>query len=121
MTVRELTTGKSRIQSLAALGIEATVVPQSNILDGINMVRKLLNRTWIDSNRCERGIEALRQYRRDWNDKLRDWAKNPLHDFSSHACDALRTLACGYYESSTTSSYRIRRPPPPVRGTHWSA
>jgi phage terminase large subunit len=35
---RELSTGKSRITALAALGIEASVVPQSNVLDGINAV-----------------------------------------------------------------------------------
>lgn len=31
-------------------------VPASNVLDGINVVRRMLGRTWIDSNRCERGI-----------------------------------------------------------------
>ena len=70
ITVRELSSGISRVQSLAALGIEATPVPQSNVLDGINVTRRMLGRTWIDSNRCERGIEALRQYRREYDDKL---------------------------------------------------
>ena len=46
-------------------GIDAIAVPQSNVLDGINLTRRMLGRTWIDSNRCERGIEALRQYRRE--------------------------------------------------------
>ena len=38
------------------MGIEATVVPQSNVLDGINVVRRMLGRIWIDGDRCERGI-----------------------------------------------------------------
>ena len=38
ITVRELSSGISRVQSLAALGIEAIAVPQSNVLDGINAV-----------------------------------------------------------------------------------
>ena len=38
------------------MGIEATIVPASNVLDGLNVVRRMLGRTWIDSNRCERGI-----------------------------------------------------------------
>jgi phage terminase large subunit len=96
------------------------VVPESNVLDGINVVRRMLGRTWIDINRCERGIEALRQHRREYDDKLKDWKKNPLHDFSSHACDALRTFACGFDDSTTSSDYRIRRPSPPRIGTHWS-
>jgi hypothetical protein len=57
-----------RRDALAGMGIEATIVPQSNVLDGITVVRWMLGRTWINSNRCERGIEALRQYRREWNE-----------------------------------------------------
>jgi phage terminase large subunit len=120
--IREFTSGRSRLQSLSALGIDAIAVPQSNILDGINLTRRMLGRTWIDSNRCERGIEALRQYRREYDDKLKDWRKNALHDWTSHGADALRTFACGFDDGTTTSSYyRLRRPPPPPRGTHWSA
>jgi phage terminase large subunit len=73
ITVRELISGISRVQSLAALGIEATPVPHSNVLDGINVTRRMLGRTWS-------GIEALRQYRREYDDKLKDWHRNPLHD-----------------------------------------
>jgi phage terminase large subunit len=118
--VRELSSGQSRIQSLAAVGIDAIAVPQSNVLDGINLTRRMLGRTWIDSNRCERGIEALRQYRREYDERLKDWRKNPLHDWTSHAADALRTFACGYYEPTTVSN-PYRRPPPPRIGSHWSA
>jgi hypothetical protein len=57
--VRELSSGRSSIQSLAAVGIDAIAVPQSNALDGINVTRRMLGRTWVDGNRCERGIEAL--------------------------------------------------------------
>jgi phage terminase large subunit len=122
ITVRELSSGISRVQSLAALGIEAIAVPQSNVLDGINLTRRMLGRTWIDCNRCERGIEALRQYRREYDDKLKDWRRNPLHDWTSHGADALRTFACGYYEPTTSSTNPFRRrPPPPRMGTHWSA
>ena len=71
--IREFSSGISRVQSLAALGIGAIAVPQSNVLDGINLTRRMLGRTWIDRNRCERGIEALRQYRREYDDRLKDW------------------------------------------------
>jgi phage terminase large subunit len=97
-------------ESLAALGIEAIPVPQSNVLDGINVTRRMLGRTWIDSDRCERGIEALRQYRREYDDKLKDWRRNPLHDWTSHGADALRTFACGYPGlGSATRFQRSRR------------
>jgi hypothetical protein len=114
---RELTTGRSRLQALTALGIDPVIVPESSVLDGINLVRRMLGRAWIDVDRCQRGIEALRQYRREYDDKLKDWRKNPLHDWTSHGADALRMFACGFDDSATSSSsYRIQRPPPPRMG-----
>jgi hypothetical protein len=121
---REFTSGKSRRDALAGMGIEATIVPQSNVLDGINVVRQMLGRTWIDANRCDRGIEALRQYRREWNENLKDWSKAPLHNFASHGADALRTFACGFDDLVTSSNdprRRGRQGEPPPRGTFWSA
>jgi hypothetical protein len=90
--------GKSRIDTLKALGITPVVVPQSNVNDGINAVRQLLDQAWIDEVRCERGLNALRSYRREWSDKLQTFKDNPLHDAASHGADALRTFAAGHRE-----------------------
>jgi phage terminase large subunit len=120
IVVKEFTSGKSRRDTLAGKGIEATIVPASNVLDGINVVRRMLGRVWIDPNRCERGIEALRQYRREWSDSLKDWSKAPLHDWSSHGADALRTFACGFDDTVGMVSARRDRLPPPRLGSHWS-
>jgi hypothetical protein len=120
IVVKEFTSGKSRRDTLAGKGIEATIVPASNVLDGINVVRRMLGRVWIDPNRCERGIEALRQYRREWSDSLKDWSRAPLHDSHSHGADALRTFACGFDDTTGMISARRDRPPPPRLGSHWS-
>jgi hypothetical protein len=90
---RELTTGRSRLQALTALGIDPIVVPESSVLDGINLVRRMLGRTWIDIDRCHRGIEALRQYRREYDDKLRDWRTLRHEDSPAHAAPRLRLQA----------------------------
>lgn len=118
---RELSTGKSRVASLAALGIEAIVVPESSVLDGINVTRRMLGRTYIDPLRCERGLEALRQYRREFDERLKDFKANPLHDWSSHGADALRTFACGFEETVGRSGNGRHREPKPSGVTHWSA
>lgn len=93
---RELSTGLSRVDTLTGLGIEPEVVEQHSVMDGINATRRMLDRTWIDETRCERGLNALRNYRREWDDRLKMFRDNPLHDWSSHGADALRTFAAGY-------------------------
>ena len=95
---RELTTGKTREQALAGLGIIPRILPAEPVEDGINAVRNLLLRCWFDETRCARGIEALRQYRRDYDDRLKAFKGRPLHDWASHAADAFRYLAMGLPE-----------------------
>ena len=38
-------------------------------MDGVNGVRRLLSRSWIDEERCERGLAALQNYRREWDEE----------------------------------------------------
>lgn len=45
----------------------------------------------FDSEKCSRDIEALKQYRREWDDKT--FKTTPLHDWTSHGADAFRYLA----------------------------
>lgn len=88
--VADLSTGKTRFAFLAGLGIRGTVVPKRDVEDGINAARKLLPRCWFDKEKCARGIEAMRQYRRDWSEELRAFRQKPRHDWASHAADAFR-------------------------------
>ena len=93
--VRELGSGRSRVETLRSLGIEPRVLPSARIEDGIDAVRNLLPRCWFDAGRCARGLEALRQYRRDYDDRLKAFKARPLHDWTSNAADAFRYLAMG--------------------------
>lgn len=126
IVVRELgNKGLSREDTLKGLGIKATVVPQHNVNDGINATRRLLDTAWIDEKRCERGLNALRNYRRAWNEKLKMFSDSPLHDWSSHSADAIRTFASGFQEIKDKSP-KLPAPKlpdfgttPHERGTGW--
>lgn len=86
----------SRVDTLRTLGVKPVrVMPRVSLDDGINAVRILLLRCRFDRTRCERGLNALRQYQRTWNDKLKCFSQAPLHDWTSHAADAFRYLAQG--------------------------
>jgi phage terminase large subunit len=91
--VRELGTGRSRVETLRSLGINARVVPAQSVQDGINAVRTLLPLMWFDKAKCKDGIAALQQYRRTWDDKRKIYNDRPYHDWCSHGSDALRIYA----------------------------
>lgn len=94
--VRELGTGKSRLEVLETLGIRATIAPQLTVADGIMAVRGILPRCWFDEDKCSDGVEALRMYRRERDDKRKEFRLNPVHDWTSHPADAFRMFAVAY-------------------------
>jgi hypothetical protein len=96
--VRELGTGKSRKEVLDGLGIRATVCPNIPVADGIQAVRMLLPTAYFDKAKCKDGIEALRMYRREYDEKRQEFRVNPLHDWTSHYADAFRYFAVGHRE-----------------------
>lgn len=94
--VRELGTGQSRWESAAQLGIRFTLAPALSLADGIDAVRRRLPRCWFDASFCAAGIKALRAYRRQWRPGQQAAGSGPLHDWTSHAADALRYAATGF-------------------------
>jgi hypothetical protein len=94
--VRELGTGKSRKEVLEGLGIRVTVCPNIPVADGIQAVRMMLATCWFDKAKCKDGFEALRMYRRDFDEKRQEFRVNPLHDWTSHYADAFRYFAVGH-------------------------
>lgn len=91
---KELGTGKSRLEVLESLGLKSlTVAPVHRVEDGINAVRTVIPRCWFDAVKCVRGIDALKLYRSEYDDKLQALKPRPVHDWTSHAADAFRYLA----------------------------
>jgi hypothetical protein len=91
--VRELGSGKSRLEIASELGLDFSIAPNMAVDDGINAVRMRFNTLWIDQEKCKRFIEAISQYRKEWNDKMGEYKPHPLHDWTSHAADMLRYWA----------------------------
>lgn len=101
--VRELGTGRSRVETLTSYGIRPTVVPAQSVDDGINAVRLLLPKCWFDKAKTDRGLEALRQYRAEYDEKRQTLKPRPVHDWTSHAADALRYFAMGHRKQVKSS------------------
>ena len=99
--IRELGSGKSRLETAFSLGIRFKVIPKMKVADGINAARLLIPKCYFDKDNCAVGIEMLKQYRQEWDEKRKIFRDQPRHDFTSHAADAFRYLAIGL-ENRTT-------------------
>lgn len=96
--VRELGTGRTRIETLMELNRKPSLVPNHTIMDGINAARVSFPRIWFDEVRCRYGLEALRQYRADYDEKVKAFKNTPKHDWTSHTADAFRYAAMAWRE-----------------------
>lgn len=85
---RELISGKTRLEVLESLSRRPVVVTKHSVDDRINAVRMNLNRCHFDAKKCERGIESLRQYRKEYDEKHKVHKSRPVHDWASHGADA---------------------------------
>lgn len=90
------TTG-SIAETAEGMGLKGVrVVPRTKSLSNdINEVRQILPTCWFDKEKTEKGVDALRSYRRVWDEKLRAYRDTPLHDWASDPADAFRTFAIG--------------------------
>ena len=114
--VTDFSNGKTRREVAYQLGIRFKVVPKLPLEDGIHATTMTLPRCWIDVDHCKKLIDALRHYHRKYLDNNRMFRSKPVHDWSSHACDALRYMSIGLTEISNRqtapqvvadNSYRI--------------
>lgn len=103
--------GTTRKEFLEVRGLRCTVLPRGSVEDGINTVRVNFNKFLFDRENCAQGIEALRMYRSQYDDKRKVFSKAPVHDWSSHFADALRYSVMGMPDQGRMSDWSkpIRR------------
>jgi len=105
--------GKSTIEQLSdKIPLESLkIVPNLSVQDGIQATRMALTRAWFDLEKCEQGIECLRQYQREYDDDKKMFRDKPRHDWASHGADAFRMLAVAWREQEKIEAVDM-----PIRG-----
>lgn len=104
INVKEMGTGKSRYETALGFGLKfemvskkdggiKSIVPDVSIEDGIDAVRSRLSILYIDKEKCEKAIKALKHYQKDFDEKNKVYRNNPKHDWSSHCADMFRYWA----------------------------
>jgi len=124
IAVREIgAEGRSRRESARAFGLNFELTPRLHtkpgleVEEGINAARLILSRCWFDETKCKAGLEALKHYRRDYNERLGEFKAAPVHDWSSHASDAFRGMSVRH---RIPQIEKKRRVPPIPRKYAWT-
>lgn len=110
---KSLQTGRTTIEQwLACIDDDGNqefpvdIVPRLAIQHGIDAVRFILPHCYIDQANCGEGIEALRAYRRSYNEVTKAFQDKPVHDWASNGADGFRYLALVAKERIETRSVR---------------
>lgn len=109
--VRDLSTGLTRKRALQDMGLDGIrVAPKIGLQDGIERVRGIFSRLYIDEVKAAKLAEALSLYRKEWDDEHGVFKDKPRHDSSSHYADALRILAASIDAYATGYDGEDREP-----------
>lgn len=108
----DIGSGRSRIEQIILhnRNVPPRLVPDLKIDDRIAAARLTLPVTRFDAVRCKDGLEALRQYRADFDEVLKVFRDVPLKNWASHPADAFQVLAGAWRALA-----RPKPPPPPGR------
>jgi phage terminase large subunit len=105
---KSLQTGRSTVEQYLHAGFPVDIVPNLSLQHGIDAARQILPLCWFNP-RCLPGIEALRAYRRKYDEKRKVLSELPIHDWSSHGADGFRYLSLIAKERILPS---LSEPPP---------
>jgi hypothetical protein len=75
--------------------------------DGIESVRQFIPKCYFDRKSCDRGIESLVQYHKEW-DSRREIYKH-VHDWTSHGVDGFQTMALAHEFKTNDVIFRPNR------------
>lgn len=103
---KQIVSGHSFEETLQTHGFRTQIVPKLSLEEGINAARQIFTRCVFDEKRCMPGIEALQNYRWDYNQRMGEIKASPVHDWSSHAADAFRYLAVSVKKVNQESQFR---------------
>jgi hypothetical protein len=96
--VTEWGSKRTRIETLRALGRKPKRVTKVSVADGLQAGRIAINAAEFDAVRCEKGIEGLKAYRREWDDERKTFRENPVRDWAEHIGSAWRYLGLSWKE-----------------------
>jgi hypothetical protein len=90
---KSLQTGRSMVEAFLQAGIRPQLVPDMSLQDGIEAARQVIPMCWFQETATYEGLEHIRGYCREWDEKAGVFRLKPKHDQHSHASDSFRYFA----------------------------
>jgi len=96
MENHSFSTGVSRREMAARLGLRFRIAPKLPIADGLEAAKVALAKCYIDAIKCKSLVKSLNLYRYVWDEKRQMYTNKLFHGSESHAVDSFRYLAVTY-------------------------
>jgi len=97
--VTEWGSGKTRMDRLRDKKMKPIRIPRVSVADGLQAGRTAINACRIHGPTCERGINGLKAYRREWDTELKVFRDHPVKDWAEHIGSAWRYLGLCWREA----------------------
>ena len=102
ISVREFTSSARSRQAIARdMGINFLRVPNVSIEDGIQAVKSIFRQVWFHKENCRNGIDALKEYRREYDEIDKVYNEKPYHNWCSDFADSFRYFAVAWRHTYT--------------------
>ncbi len=111
IAVKEVGTGKTRLEQARALGINFKQVADIGFDNGINQIRTIFPRCWFDKTNCQTGLRALRNYRKEWDERGQCFRTTPVKDWTCDYVDAFRMFSVAWKDQKPAAAGPVMRPP----------
>lgn len=90
---KTMQTGRSIMEQFLEAGIRPRRVPSLDEIDGISAARLLFPEVWFNEFNTVELIEALKTFRRSWDEDKKSFSNKAIEDWSVHFADAFRYFA----------------------------
>jgi phage terminase large subunit len=100
LSVREWGGGAiTRYEKARQLGVDFEILDQIDVQDGIDNVKLNWPRIHINESKCKTFLDALENYKREYDDERGVYKPKPVHNWASNYCDALRYLCMSLHRT----------------------
>ncbi|HAU1312553.1 TPA: hypothetical protein F8R99_14300 [Legionella pneumophila] len=95
----EWTSGKTRVVTLMQKGLKVVQVPRLRVIERVQVARSQFNRCIFDEKQCKNGIDALEASRSKYDEKLKAFSADEVHDWASHGSAAFQYGHVGWLDN----------------------